>query len=134
MKEKRSVSILINKNSKWEFLIQNRENINKPWTVKLWFFWWWMESWETPEEAFKREIKEELNLEIDNYDYSFEFTYNGKTKTKEVILNVFYLEYDFNLNELEVLEWDGAIYMTKDEILKNEAFIYWDKYFIEQFS
>jgi hypothetical protein len=32
------------------------------------------------------------------------------------------------------LEWDGAIYMTKDEILKNEAFIYWDKYFIEQFS
>lgn len=45
-------------NNKWEFLLVRNEYWN------WWFPWWWIEYWEAIEEWLRREIKEELGVEV----------------------------------------------------------------------
>lgn len=47
------------KNSKWQYLLVKHKGKDY-WTLP----WWHVEEWETIYKAIKREIKEELNLEI----------------------------------------------------------------------
>jgi 8-oxo-dGTP pyrophosphatase MutT (NUDIX family) len=64
---KRRVAIIIFYSDK-DFLIQDRINISK-WGEEYGFFGGGIESGEAAEEALKREIKEELSIEIKNYKF-----------------------------------------------------------------
>ena len=66
--EKIKVSMILFYDSKGNILLQNRKEISKR-GEEYGFFGGHMEKEETPEEALKREIKEELNFDIENFSF-----------------------------------------------------------------
>lgn len=82
-------------NKKWDFLLSKEES----W---LWDFpGWWLDHWEKYDECLKRELQEEMWLEIisiwKNPKY-FITAYKPESKTKPWLANIFYEVKVKNLN------------------------------------
>lgn len=104
---KKYISIFIPYNDDWKIFIQYRKNISLTWE-KYWFFWWWIEEWETPLEAVLRESNEETNFNLIKED--FIFLWQSKYLFEEINLrlysNVFVVKVDKKADEIEIYEWN----------------------------
>lgn len=119
----RNYSLVIFYNKKWEILFQNRKSISKIWE-EYWFFGGGVEDGESFEVAIIREIKEELNLDINPEDifHAFDFSKNinwlWSSKTL-VFIGEFLDTYNDNL---KILEWDDWEWLTIDRIKTKQVF------------
>lgn len=116
MKQK-EVAIVFIENSQWEFLIQDRKSISKA-GEKWWFFGGWIDAFESPIDAIKRELKEELDLNVESKELLFLWMSHWcrveylDWSIWKVRNHSFRMKQDLDLNNLEVLEWDWAKYVS----------------------
>ena len=122
---KTSALILLNK--EWEVLIQDRTSISKHWE-KCWLFGWHLEYQEKPIHAIKREIKEELGLDISE-TVSYIWKFQTKLPERHTIAkrSFFFDTTEKEIWEFTVLEWDWARFISIDELGKLEGFYIKDK-------
>lgn len=106
-------------NSNNELLLQERWDYSKHW--EQWaFFGGWIEEWEGIEEAFYRESKEELDLDVRKFDckYIWEYiTYNVLMK-RYVLRYTYLIKTDLNESDFNVLEWSGCKYFSFEDSKK----------------
>ncbi len=110
-------------NKKWEILFQDRTSISKA-GERYWFFWGGVDKGETFLEACLRETKEELNLDLQEWDIK-----EAARFTKTVIWigtskNVIYVSpwIDSYEKYLQILEGDAGVWMTLKEAKKEVFF------------
>lgn len=107
---KREVALLIFYNQKEQILLQNRQTISK--AGEEWgFFGGALEGDETPEQALKREIKEEMNLNLAEIESPIEETrmsYFNYKQNQQVKLRRHIFVKEYNNEKFEVLEGVGA--------------------------
>lgn len=123
MKKIRKATIACFYNDENQILLQERWDYSKFWEEWA-FFWWWIEQWETVDEAFKRELKEELWLDMNKFDYKYlwEFIFESDKLNLKVHRCVFLIKIDLRIEELTVYEWSWAKYFSLDEA-KNLKFM-----------
>ena len=68
--KKRTWAIILFYNDEWKILIQERWDYSKIWEEWA-FFGWWVEDLETPQQWFFREAREELGLDMSEFDYKY---------------------------------------------------------------
>lgn len=117
--KKRIVAIIAFYNSKNELLLQERWNYSKKWE-KWAFFWWWIETWETYLEWFFREAKEELwiNMSEFNYKYIWEIEQYYKEEDFIAYRHIFLVKTDKEAKDFNILEWSWCKYFSFDEAKK----------------
>ncbi len=116
--EKRNVSIvLFIKDNK--ILLQDRRGISK-YGEEYAFFGGGIENGETRDEALKREIKEELSIEIKNFKFFKRYSHIIKKLNKEIVRNV-YVSSMPDLKKLNVKEGKIALMDFKDSFNLNVA-------------
>jgi len=120
MKNSRNYSIIVLLNEKNEIFAQNRKSISKEWE-EWWIFWGWLEKWENFEQALTREVKEELNIDID-WDYKYlwktilELDWLLSEETR-----IYLVKYDSKYNSnFKVCEWDSGEFLSLDEFKKKK--------------
>lgn len=118
MKE-RKVSLIWFYNDKNQILLQERWDYSK-YGEEWAFFGWWIEDWETPEEAFIREAKEELDFDMTkfNYHYLWEFIYEFPELDLRTFRNVFLIKTELKETDFTILEWKSAKYFSFDDAKK----------------
>jgi len=97
-----------------KILLQDRLTYSKNWEDWA-FFWWWIELWETPLEAFFREAKEELDLDMKKFDYKYLWEYIFEYPERIVCRNLYFIETKLETLDFTVLEWAWAKYFTINE-------------------
>lgn len=93
------------KNDRWQILVTIRGN--DPWKWELDLPWWFVDIWETIEDALKREVKEELNLNVINMKFF------GSFPNEYIYKWMIYFPLDF-IFECEVENFDTITF--KDDI------------------
>jgi len=105
-------------NDKWEFLLCKENS----W---IWDFpWWWLDHFENPINCLKRELKEEMWLEIDEIEENPEYfitAYKEKSKTRPYIANIFYKVKLKNLNFKKSDECVEIWFFNKESIKDIDA-------------
>jgi 8-oxo-dGTP pyrophosphatase MutT (NUDIX family) len=126
IKYKASILIIINK--QWKILLQDRAWISKIWE-KWAVFWWGVELWEKFYETLIREIKEELNIDLEDWKNNFRFICSQKfintARKNKVKCNYYALITDKEEKDFTVLEWAWCKYFSLEEARKNITI--WDK-------
>lgn len=117
MKQIRKVSLVIFYNSKNQLLLQERWDYSK-WWEEWAFFGWGIEDWETAKEAFFREAKEELGLDMAKFDYNYLWEFIYKFPERTTHRNIFIIKTDLKEDEFRVFEWIWAKYFSIDEARK----------------
>jgi len=69
-----------------------------------------LEGDETPEQAIKREIKEEIGVELKNFEHFKNFNYKNFNQS------FFYKKMDLNLEKIELKEGKEIRFYSKEEI------------------
>lgn len=125
MENKREVSILIPyklKNSEVLVYLQKRDKNASRLPDFFGIFGGGIEGGESVEEALKREIKEELDLNIEGYDYLGRYEFDGNIK------NVFKIKVDENFEStITILEGEYGKWFSKNEVANEPKFIEEDK-------
>ncbi len=129
--EKRKVAVLIpyyRKDEEIYVYIQRRSQNAMRLPGYFGFFGGGIEGTELPEEALLREIKEELNIEISNFEHFSKYEFYGS------IIEVYTLEVhsDFADN-LIVSEGDYGKFFSEQEIMNESKMIYQDKVVLSNF-
>lgn len=99
-------------------LLQDRKSISKygeEWS----FFWWAIEAGETSKQALIREIQEELNLDIKDWEIQYlgemvHYTDFGV----EYHRFLYGIKIPENITDFKDYEWNGARFFDVDETLK----------------
>src|SRR3989344_7550192 len=103
----RRVALIVPYNKNFEVILQRRKGfIDKPTDKDYGFFGGGLEGKETVEEALKREIQEELTLDlakIKSLKFFKTYKYEVKEKNRSVELNVF-LCYMKDVENMDVME------------------------------
>jgi 8-oxo-dGTP pyrophosphatase MutT (NUDIX family) len=109
--------LIIFYNSNKKLLLQERWHYQKNWEDWA-FFGGWVEQWESPLEAFFREAKEELDLDMSNFDYKhlWEFKAEYPEIDFKVIRNLYLIKTDMKVEDFIVLEWIWARYFEFEEV------------------
>ena len=129
MKKKTAGIVLYN--NKGEFLLQLRSNDSKIPNPNKWsIFGGGMEEGETPEEAIKRELKEEIGFDLKEFkfykvldwDLFRDYTFEGKI--------------DIPISQIrkQLTEGQDAKFFTKEEILKTKLAFRYNEFFEEYFK
>jgi len=115
----RKVSLIWFYNDENHILLQERWDYSKHWE-KWAFFGWHIEEWESAEEAFIREAKEELDLDMNEFDYKslWEFIFEFSDLDLKVYRNIFLIKTDLKETDFTVLEWKTAKYFSFKEAKK----------------
>ena len=115
MKKTRPQCGLIIENGEGEVLLQLRDNIPViPWPDCWGTFGGQVEEGETPLEAMRREIREELDLEIPDPEYFGNFPYDGYD-----IYMYRLVAPDFKLEDVTVLEGQRAAFLSLEEVVES---------------
>lgn len=103
------VCMLVIYNDKKEILLQNRENIKVVWEDYS-FFGGHVENWETPESCLKREINEELGIDLQDKDFEFIWKFNKNVYITNKNYDIyFYLYHDLKYQKNFIdKEWNSA--------------------------
>lgn len=107
------ISLVVLYNKEKKLLMQNRKNISKfgeEWA----FFGGKLEKGESPEDAIIREIKEELNYNLDNYKYIKKF----RNKVNGSIIHVFTAPFSGDLSQFTLGEGEGMKLFSLKEFKK----------------
>nr|MBI4157046.1 NUDIX domain-containing protein [Candidatus Woesearchaeota archaeon] len=88
---KKTVALILPYNNKFEIIMQKRKGfVDKPVEVDYGFFGGHLEEGETVKQALKREIKEELNIDIrDIKSLKFFNKYQYEVKEKEILVELY---------------------------------------------
>ena len=131
MTEKRKISILIPYKISDEgvkvFLQKRSKNAER---LPDWFGFWGggTENNETPEETLKREIKEEMNIDIVGYSYF------GKYEFYRSIKDFYTLKVDNSFeSKIEIGEGEYGRFFSENEIRNEEKLILEDKTVLNDF-
>ena len=123
-----------------EVIVQHRDDIpHILWPDSLSVFGGGVEGDESFDEALAREIKEELAVELTDYQYEFYKTFEQRIITHpgssgDIDCHIFFF-YDVNPDELTVLEGQGYKILTKDtDITKIKASPIMREIFLDYFS
>lgn len=115
-----SIKALIEKDSKVLLIKEN----NWKWELP----WWWLDHWENPQDGIKREIFEEMWLQVSSVenkpDYFFTWFENNKWKSN-VLYKAELKNFNFTASEECVEIW----FFSKDEALKLDLFANVEKFF-----
>ena len=117
MKYMEKGSIIVFYNYKNQILLQERWDYSKLWEEWA-FFGWGIEAWETPEEAFLREAKEELDLDMINFDYKYLWEFIYEYPERITYRNLFMIKTNLEEWDFKVLEWAWAKYFDIEEAKK----------------
>jgi 8-oxo-dGTP pyrophosphatase MutT (NUDIX family) len=107
----RRVVLIVPYNNKLEILFQDRRSINKPLNKDYGFFGGGIEGEESIEEALAREVKEELSLDIKEFDdleFFKKYYYEIKEKDISRELHVFLCKMP-EIDKLDIKEGKGEI-------------------------
>lgn len=108
------VSVILENYSN-EFLLQLREDIDGIAYPGYWgFFGGGIEEGESPLGSAKRELKEELGLNLKESDFEFRFN-SSSTSGKGY---VFHLKLDFNIEDLNLMEGEAMKLFTINDLNK----------------
>lgn len=117
MKQIRKVAFIWFYNENNEILLQERWDYSK--NGEEWaFFWWWIEPWETPEEWFLREAKEELWLNMRDFDYKYIWDYTFEFSDRIIYRSIFLIKTDLKETDFTVYEWAWAKYFNLEDAKK----------------
>lgn len=122
-KNNRNHSLIVLYDEQNRIFFQNRKSISKIWE-EYWFFGWWVEAWETFEDTLIREVKEELNIQLDPSkihkacEFTKTITWLWESKTV-IFTSPFEKKY---LVTLKIQEWDGGEWLSLDEIKQKKIF------------
>jgi len=122
-KEKRSILIPYKiKNDKVLVYLQKRAKDAKRLPDYFGFFGGEPENEENPEEALKREIKEEMNFIPENYELL------GKYDFEKSVKHIFIMKVDDNFeNKIQIFEGEYGKYFNEEETLNEPKLIEEDK-------
>lgn len=129
--DKRKISILIPyKKVGNDILVFLQKRAKDAKRLPDWFGFWGggAENNENPEETLKREIKEELNIDVGDYSYF------GKYEFYKSIKDFYFLEVgnDFE-SKITVLEGEYGKFFSQEEIMNEERLILEDKTVLNDF-
>lgn len=132
MRNKREASVLIPyyiKSSEIFVYLQKRGKEARVLPDYFSFFGGKLEKGESPEEALKREIKEELNIEISGYSFLGEYE---SSVDVSIVLHMYAMEVtaDFE-NTVTVSEGEYGKFFSKEEVLQEQKLIDSDKKIIK---
>ncbi len=115
MKQK-TWAIIVFYNNEWKILLQERGSYSKIWEEWA-FFGGWVEVGETPLEGFFREAREELGLDMKDFDYKYIWEQVQYYPERQWLINRhFYLiKTDKKENDFHVFEWIWCKYFTFEE-------------------
>lgn len=114
----RSVSILLPYNSKGEVLLQHRSSEAVYYPGYWGFFGGGIESGETPEKALKREIMEELEINIDSARFFKRYEIEEEKGVYERFLYLLPINISFKRLKSQLREGDGIGFFSLDEVNK----------------
>ena len=115
-------SWLIIYNDKGQILMQNRESISKKWEQRG-FFGWHLDEWETFEQWLEREIKEELGIDLQDYElFCKVLRPDSHIKWTFRESNVYMRKTDMEETQFTVLEWDYCKFFDVQDILNLNTF------------
>jgi len=114
--EIRKVSLVWFYNDKNEILLQERWDYSKSWE-EWWFFGGGIEESETALEAFYREAKEELWLDMNDFDYKYlwEFIFEHPEYNVKIYRNIFLIKTDLKETDFTVYEWAWAKFFNIED-------------------
>lgn len=130
--EQRKVAIVLFYNHEGKIILQNRRKKSKA-GEHYGFFGGQIEEGETPEQALKREIKEELDIDIHNHVFfktrTDEFKDKNIAATRWLYLSPFpdLSKVNVNEGELEIFDFTDALKLKMipgDDIILKEAYDY----------
>ncbi len=114
MKKIKKVSLVWFYNNKKEILLQERWDYSK--YGEDWAFFGWHKEWEeTPEETFIREAKEELDLDMRDFDYKHLWEFVFEFPNLITHRNIFLIKTDLKDSDFKVLEWIWAKYFSIED-------------------
>jgi len=128
---KKQAAGIILYNNKGEFLLQLRDNNpNIPNPNKWSIFGGMMEEGETPEEAIKRELKEEISYDLKEFKFWRILDWEWFTA------HTFEGKINFPISKIrkQLTEGQDAKYFTKEEILKTNLAFKYNEVFKEYFK
>ncbi|MDD2907453.1 MAG: NUDIX hydrolase [Candidatus Gracilibacteria bacterium] len=117
MKQIRKVAFIGFYNEKNQILLQERgdySKIGEEWA----FFGGGVEPGETPKEGFLREAKEELGLNMEDFDYKYIGDYIFEFSDRIVHRSIFLIKTDLKETDFIVYEGAGAKYFDLDDAKK----------------
>ncbi len=114
MKKITKASLICFYNSERQILLQERGDYSKYWEEWA-FFGGWIEEWETALEAFLREAKEELGLDMNDFEYDYIWEFIHEFPERKAYRHLYLIETEFKETDFTVFEWSWAKYFTLDE-------------------
>ncbi len=102
---------IIIENSKGEILLQLRDEKVKNFPNHWVLLGGASENGESPEQTVKREIKEEIGIELDDLEHFKDFSYGPFNQS------FFYKKIDLNLSEITLMEGKEIRFCSKKDIL-----------------
>lgn len=126
-----SANILI-LNSKNKFLLQKRDNNKNIKSPDHWcLFGGKIKERERPMQCIVREVKEELNLKINNLKFLTKITYSYKNKNKNNFKFFYFKILNYNqIKKMTLLEGQKMKFFRYQDIVKIKKVIPWDFYAI----
>lgn len=115
----RKASLIWFYNDDNQILLQERWEYSKFW--EEWAFWGGsIEEWETALEAFHREAKEELWLDMSEFDYDFiwEFIFDFPEQNKRIFRNIFMIKTNMLETDFTIYEWASAKFFDFEDAKK----------------
>ncbi|NVP17328.1 NUDIX hydrolase [Candidatus Gracilibacteria bacterium] len=117
MKQTRKVAFIGFYNENNEILLQERGDYSK--NGEEWaFFGGGIEPGETPEEGFLREAKEELGLDMRDFDYKYIGDYTFEFSDRIIYRSIFLIKTDLKETDFTVYEGAGAKYFNLEDAKK----------------
>ena len=111
---KRNYAVIILVDGQGRVLLQKRDNYKEKYANYWAFFGGGIEKSETPEQALKRELKEELNYNLEEVKLFKVIDY--KTDDKEGKGYYFIADFEGKIENLSLKEGAGFAFLTKKEI------------------
>ncbi len=121
----RTVAIALFLDKDLNVVVQDRRGVSKV-GEKYGFWGGELDKGESPDQAIRRELEEELGFIPKKLDYwkksSFTIQEEGKYKGKEVELHIFLSPITPQLEKAKVIEGKGMLKMSIDEVIKGKGF------------
>jgi mutator protein MutT len=113
----KKIAAIIFENDKGELLFYKRDNKpGIPFPAHWDLFGGHIEEGETPEEALVREVKEELDYDLKEYEFFREYQCKADDDAYPNIKYIYKAKFNIPLSEITLLEGDYPQYFTAEEI------------------